>query len=198
MKLDTILLEQLIEEEIELFLNEIAPAVAVVPPLVGAVARSAAIPASRALVRYVAPEIVKRTGPSAARTIASQLMKKTPGQLKTWVGKNLKMDLGKLIPRSLIVAYGLDKIFGGGDDGGDGKDGDNDDGRKKIPGAGSEDDKGKKKAKAAKAKKKSKDDKEEPKRYDWWGFQTVEDEIDDLSGKTKRPTPKPKKNKKPI
>jgi hypothetical protein len=196
MKLDTTLLEQLVQEELELFLNEVAPAVAATAMglAMGAVRSSA----TRAIVPFVGRELTKRLGPSAANKIASQLVKKTPGQLSTWVGKNLKMDLGKLIPRSLIVAYGLDKIFGGGGDDGDGKDDDNDDGRKKIPGAGSEDDKNKKKAKAAKAKKKSKDDKEEPKRYDWWGFQTVEDAIDDLSGKTKKPTPKPKKNKKPI
>ena len=188
MKLDTILLEQLVQEELELFLNEVAPAVsaAAMGAAMGAVRSSA----TRAIVPFVGRELTKRLGPSAANKIASQLMKKTPGQLSTWVGKNLKMDLGKLIPRSLIVAYGLDKIFGGGDDGG-GKDDDNDDGRKKIPGASSEGDKDKKKAKAAKAKKKSKDDKEELKRYDWWGFQTVEDAIDDLKGgKKKKPAKK--------
>tara|TARA_Y100001963_G_scaffold153986_1_gene241830 strand:+ start:160 stop:750 length:591 start_codon:yes stop_codon:yes gene_type:complete len=188
MKLDTILLEQLVQEELELFLNEVAPAVAAAA--MGAAMGAVRSSATRAIVPFVGRELTKRLGPSAANKIASQLMKKTPGQLSTWVGKNLKMDLGKLIPRSLIVAYGLDKIFGGGDDGG-GKDDDNDDGRKKIPGASSEGDKDKKKAKAAKAKKKSKDDKEELKRYDWWGFQTVEDAIDDLKGgKKKKPAKK--------
>lgn len=194
MKLDTILLEQLVREELELYLEALPLAVAGVG-LGSAAMNIGASAGVRAMVPYIAREVVKRGGPTLAKRLTPKLLRLAPAQLAAWTKKALKMPLSQLIPRTLITAYGLDAIFGG-----DGGDGDNDDDNRNRRDRGEKPDSKAKKSKEKskeKSKKKSKDDEEDLKRYDWWGFRTAMDAgeqlADPLPGFVKK---KPKKTPK--